>query len=220
MKKIKAIRILGSGLSEGTIVTMYETIEEVFCAGLKLTNSVIESHRNRIEDGSRFGYVEIGNNWAVNVSDCDSFEIIEEEEKPSIEDIKLIRQATIAGIDEIDTQIVGVVTEIEQLQEEIDSRKSLIKDLEGAVDEGLIIVEEIDVALRGNPLDKFLMEQGIYDIFRRNLLKLDGVYSSTERLFEATKERSFMFAFSWKKTPEGKQFWNNIDDKFRIFINH
>ena len=62
-----------------------------------------------------------------------------------------------------------------------------------------------------NPiLKKFLKKEGVYDQFIANTdeywLKIKTI---NKRPFDTIIE-----AFVWYKTPEGHDFWKNLDDKF------
>jgi hypothetical protein len=86
---------------------------------------------------------------------------------------------------------------------------------------------------------KFLEDNGVLDEFVRNFYNFEdderkrkywrgydgysGKYTLNDYLTNNKKYREKSYiddAFDWSYSPEGFDFWNNIDDKWRYFLSH
>ena len=68
---------------------------------------------------------------------------------------------------------------------------------------------------------KFLKDEGAYDRYVRNLKEaalfefvLDRELSEIFELVEMIGDTPLAFSFHWKNTPEGHDFWNELDTKY------
>ena len=62
-----------------------------------------------------------------------------------------------------------------------------------------------------NPeLKKFLKKEGVYEKFVANV---DEYWSKFNTINKCAFE-TIIDAFLWRQTPEGHDFWKNLDDKF------
>lgn len=64
---------------------------------------------------------------------------------------------------------------------------------------------------------RFLENNKIFDIFCDNL-KADASCNNFDCLFKNTTAPGFIYgAFYWDKTPQGRDFWQDINDKWLYY---
>lgn len=62
-------------------------------------------------------------------------------------------------------------------------------------------------------LKNFLIENGAYEEFIRNLMSYGNVFS-IEKVNSSKGLVCFASAFVWKNTPEKHKYWSDLADKF------
>lgn len=64
----------------------------------------------------------------------------------------------------------------------------------------------------------FLKSNGAYESFMRNYLESDPP-PCIERLKSFDPRHYIVSSFYWNSTPEGKYYWNRLDDKWRFLLS-
>ena len=68
-------------------------------------------------------------------------------------------------------------------------------------------------------LIKFLMSRGLYSNYVRAILRESHASMIDRRLFSFLRRESdaFEIAFTWRRTDEGFDFWDEVDEKWRRY---
>lgn len=67
---------------------------------------------------------------------------------------------------------------------------------------------------------EFLEAEGVTDKFIKNIKSGALNEGITEEYFEEDEEEFYIgYSFIWSDTEEGLEFWNNIDEKWKEYIN-
>lgn len=64
----------------------------------------------------------------------------------------------------------------------------------------------------------FLKSNGAYESFMRNSSESDS-FSSIALLKSFNPRHYIVSSFYWDYTPEGKDYWNRLDDKWRFLLS-